>query len=119
MINNIHYEEALNNILIVVIAAAVVLVLVMLLGSKKSRFRKKLSTFFADDTVGTAKHPMEFNREYYITGEKNMRKPAKTKVRTQEFEDVCLQTAPKINGFPQQETNLNQMLIILKPYLTE
>ena len=51
MINNIHYEEALNNILIVVIAAAVVLVLVMLLGSKKSRFRKKLSTFFADDTV--------------------------------------------------------------------
>ena len=59
MINNIHYEEALNNILIVVIAAAVVLVLVMLLGSKKSRFRKKLSTFFADDTVGTAKHPME------------------------------------------------------------
>ena len=30
MINNIHYEEALNNILIVVIAAAVVLVLVML-----------------------------------------------------------------------------------------
>ena len=69
MINNIHYEEALNNILIVVIAAAVVLVLVMLLGSKKSRFRKKLSAFFADDTVGTAKHPMEFNREYYITGE--------------------------------------------------
>ena len=56
MINNIHYEEALNNILIVVIAAAVVLVLVMLLGSKKSRFRKKLSTFFADDTVGTAMH---------------------------------------------------------------
>ena len=53
MINNIHYEEALNNILIVVIAAAVVLVLVMLLGSKKSRFRKKLSAFFADDTVGT------------------------------------------------------------------
>ena len=40
-------------------------------------------------------------------------------LRTQEFEDVCLQTAPKINGFPQQETNLNQMLIILKPYLTE
>jgi len=79
MIENIHYEEALNNILIVVIAAAVVLVLVMLLGSKKSRFRKKLSTFFADDTVGTAKYPMEFNREYYITGEKNMRKPAKTK----------------------------------------
>jgi len=30
MIENIHYEEALNNILIVVIAAAVVLVLVML-----------------------------------------------------------------------------------------
>ena len=82
MINNIHYEEALNNILIVVIAAAVVLVLVMLLGSKKSRFRKKLSTFFADDTVGTANHPMEFNREYYITGEKNMRKPAKTKGAT-------------------------------------
>ena len=82
MINNIHYEEALNNILIVVIAAAVVLVLVMLLGSKKSRFRKKLSAFFADDTVGTAKHPMEFNREYYITGEKNMRKPAKTKGAT-------------------------------------
>ena len=82
MINNIHYEEALNNILIVVIAEAVVLVLVMLLGSKKSRFRKKLSAFFADDTVGTAKHPMEFNREYYITGEKNMRKPAKTKGAT-------------------------------------
>ena len=40
-------------------------------------------------------------------------------LRTQEFEDVCLQTAPKINGFPQQETNLNQMLAILKPYLTE
>ena len=40
-------------------------------------------------------------------------------LRTHEFEDVCLQTAPKINGFPQQETNLNQMLIILKPYLTE
>jgi len=40
-------------------------------------------------------------------------------LRTQEFEDVCLQTAPKINGFPQQETNLNQMLTILKPYLTE
>ena len=28
-------------------------------------------------------------------------------LRTHEFEDVCLQTAPKINGFPQQETNLN------------
>lgn len=40
-------------------------------------------------------------------------------LRTQEFEDVYLQTAPKINGFPQQETNLNQMLAILKPYLTE
>ena len=78
MIQNIHYEEALNNILIVVIAAAVVLVLVMLLGSKKSRFRKKLSTLFAEDTVGTAKYPME----YYITGEKNMRKPAKTKGAT-------------------------------------
>ena len=26
-------------------------------------------------------------------------------LRTQEFEDVCLQTAPKINGFPQQESN--------------
>ena len=25
---------------------------------------------------------MEFNREYYITGEKNMRKPAKTKGAT-------------------------------------
>ena len=79
MLENINYEEALNNILIVVIAVAIVLILVMLLGSKKSRFRKKMSEIFADDTVGSANHPMEFNREYYITGEKTMRKPSKSK----------------------------------------
>lgn len=67
------FQEAINNFLIIVIAVAIVLFLVVLLGSKRSRFRQKFEELFAQDTVGTGGHRMEFNREYYITGEKNMR----------------------------------------------
>ncbi|MBQ8688551.1 MAG: hypothetical protein IJ512_08440 [Ruminococcus sp.] len=67
------FQEAINNFLVIVIAVAVVLFLVVLLGSKRSRFRQKFEEIFAQDTVGSSGHRMEFNREYYITGEKNMR----------------------------------------------
>lgn len=67
------FQEAINNFLIIVITVAIVLFLVVLLGSKRSRFRQKFEELFAQDTVGTGGHRMEFNREYYITGEKNMR----------------------------------------------
>ncbi|MGN0631719.1 MAG: hypothetical protein ACI4JN_10370 [Ruminococcus sp.] len=67
------FRGAINDFLIIVIAVAIVLVLVVILGSKKSRFRRKFEEVFEQDTVGSAGHKMEFNREYYITGEKNMR----------------------------------------------
>ncbi|MGN0592360.1 MAG: hypothetical protein ACI4JQ_03855 [Ruminococcus sp.] len=73
------FREAINDFLIIVIAIAVVLFLVVLLGSKRSRFRQKFDEIFAQDTVGTSGHRMEFNREYYITGEKNMRLFSKSK----------------------------------------
>ncbi|MBQ8513887.1 MAG: hypothetical protein IJ496_00635 [Ruminococcus sp.] len=79
------FREAINDFLIIVIAIAVVLFLVVLLGSKRSRFRQKFDEIFAQDTVGSAGHRMEFNREYYITGEKNMRlfSKGKSPVRTE------------------------------------
>ena len=67
------FQNAINDFLIIVIAIAVVLVLVVILGSKRSRFRRKFDEIFAQDSVGTSGHKMKFNREYYITGEKNMR----------------------------------------------
>ena len=76
------FQSAINDFLIIVIAVAVVLVLVVILGSRKSKFRKKFSELFAQDTVGSAGHKMEFNKEYYITGEKNMRLFSKSKSPT-------------------------------------
>ena len=67
------FQDAINDFLIIVIAVAVILVLVVILGSKKSRFRRKFEELFPQDTIGSAGHKMEFNKEYYITGEKNMR----------------------------------------------
>jgi hypothetical protein len=67
------FRDAINDFLIIVIAIAVVLVFVVMLGSKRSRFRRKFDEIFAQDTVGSSGQRMEFNREYYITGEKNMR----------------------------------------------
>lgn len=76
------FQDAINDFLIIVIAIAVVLVLVVMLGSKKSRFRRKFDEIFAQNTVGSAGHRMEFNKEYYITGEKNMRLFSKGKSPT-------------------------------------
>ncbi len=73
------FQDAINDFLIIVIAIAVVLVLVVILGSKRSAFRRKFDELFGDDTVGASRHKMEFNKEYYITGEKNMRLFSKTK----------------------------------------
>ncbi len=76
------FQEAINDFLIIVIAVAIVLVLVVILGSRKSRFRRKFDEIFGQDTVGSAGHRMEFNKEYYITGEKNMRLFSKGKSPT-------------------------------------
>ena len=71
--------DAIDNFLIVVVAIAVVLLLVVMLGSRQSPFRRKLSQILVQNPR-TAKHqPLEFNREYYITGEKTMRRPIRGK----------------------------------------
>ncbi len=75
------FQESINDFLIIVIAIAVILVLVVILGSKKSAFRRKFDELFVQETVGSG-HKMEFNKEYYITGEKNMRLFSKTKSPT-------------------------------------
>ena len=63
------FGDAIDNFLIVVVAIAVVLLLVVMLGSRQSPFRRKLSQILVQNPR-TAKHqPLEFNREYYITGE--------------------------------------------------
>lgn len=77
------FRDAINDFLIIVIAIAVVLVFVVMLGSKRSRFRRKFDEIFAQDTVGSSGQRMEFNREYYITGEKNMRLFSKGKVHSE------------------------------------
>ena len=40
-------------------------------------------------------------------------------IHTQEFDDVILQTAPHIDGFPNQATNLEYFITILEPHKTE
>ena len=73
------FGDAIDNFLIVVVAIAVVLLLVVMLGSRQSPFRRKLSQILVQNPR-TAKHqPLEFNREYYITGEKTMRRPIRGK----------------------------------------
>lgn len=73
------FGDAIDNFLIVVVAIAVVLLLVVMLGSRQSPFRRKLSQILVQNPR-TAKHqPLEFNREYYITGEKTMCRPIRGK----------------------------------------
>ncbi len=70
------FGDAIDNFLIIMVAVAIVLLLVVMLGSRQSPFRKKISHLLVQNPNGAdRRQPLEFNREYYITGEKNMRKP--------------------------------------------
>lgn len=74
------FGEAIDSFLIVIAAVAVVLLLLVMLGSRQSPFRQKLSHLLVQNPNGAEKRqPLEFNREYYITGERNMRKPNRGK----------------------------------------
>ena len=73
------FDQAMDNFLIVLAAIAVILILVVLLGSKNSKFRRVMAKHMAGNEPNPARRFTEFNREYYVTGEKVMRKPTRTK----------------------------------------
>lgn len=74
------FGNAIDNFLIIMVAVAIVLLLVVMLGARQSPFRQKISRMLVQNPNGGAKRqPLEFNREYYITGERNMRKPNRGK----------------------------------------
>lgn len=76
------FGNAIDNFLIIMVAVAIVLLLVVMLGARQSPFRQKISRMLVQNPNGGAKRqPLEFNREYYITGERNMRKPNRGKIR--------------------------------------
>lgn len=69
------FGDAIDNFLIIMVAVAIVLLLVVMLGSRQSPFRQKLSKILVQNPNAVDKRQMlEFNREYYIIGERNMRK---------------------------------------------
>lgn len=72
------FDQAMDNFLIVLAAIAVILILVVLLGSKNSKFRRVMAKHMAGNEPNPARRFTEFNREYYVTGEKVMRKPTRT-----------------------------------------
>ncbi len=73
------FGDAIDNFLIIMIAVAVVLLLVVMLGSRQSPFRQKLSKILVQNPNVEKKQALEFNREYYIIGERNMRRPNRGK----------------------------------------
>lgn len=74
------FGDAIDNFLIIVVAVAIVLLLVVMLGSRQSPFRHKLSHMLMQNPNSNEKRmPLEFNREYYVTGERRMRKPNRGK----------------------------------------
>lgn len=70
---NENFGDAIDNFLIIIISVAVILLLVVMLGSRQSPFRKKIAAFLTPPGKGTEK--LEFNLEYYVTGERIMRRP--------------------------------------------
>lgn len=73
------FGDAIDNFLIIMVAVAIVLLLVVMLGSRQSPFRHKLSRILTQNPRNVRRTPLEFNREYYITGEKRMRRPNRGK----------------------------------------
>ena len=74
------FGNAIDNFLIIMVAVAVVLLLVVMLGSRQSPFRQKLSRLLVQNpNTADKRQPLEFNREYYITGERAMRRPNRGK----------------------------------------
>lgn len=74
------FGDAMDNFLIIVVAVAIVLLLVVMLGARQSPFRQKISHLLVQNPNANRKRQaLEFNREYYITGERNMRKPNRGK----------------------------------------
>lgn len=74
------FGNAIDNFLIIMVAVAVVLLLVVMLGSRQSPFRQKLSRLLVQNpNTADKRQSLEFNREYYITGERAMRKPNRGK----------------------------------------
>ena len=74
------FGNAIDNFLIIMVAVAIVLLLVVMLGSRQSPFRQKLSKLLVQNpNAADRRQPLEFNREYYITGERPMRKPNRGK----------------------------------------
>ena len=77
------FGNAIDNFLIIMVAVAVVLLLVVMLGSRQSPFRQKLSRLLVQNpNTADKRQSLEFNREYYITGERAMRKPNRGKKST-------------------------------------
>ncbi len=68
------FGDAIDHFLIVIVAVAIVLLLVVMLGSRQSPFRQRLGKFLVQNPDGSGKRQLEFNREYYITGERPMRR---------------------------------------------
>ena len=74
------FGNAIDNFLIIMVAVAVVLLLVVMLGSRQSPFRQKLSRLLVQNpNTADKRQSLEFNREYYITGARPMRKPNRGK----------------------------------------
>lgn len=73
--------EALNNFLIVIVAVAIVLLLLVMFGSRQSPIRLKLHKIMAQfpDWNPKQETQLEYNVEYYQTGERKMRKPNRGK----------------------------------------
>ncbi len=69
------FGDAIDNFLIVMTAVAIVLLLVVMLGSRQSPFRHALHKILVQNPNGDKRQPLEFNREYYVTGERIMRRP--------------------------------------------
>ncbi len=70
------FGDAIDNFLIIIVAVAIVLLLVVMLGSRQSPFRHAISKMLVQNPHSAEKRqPLEFNREYYMTGERSMRRP--------------------------------------------
>lgn len=70
------FGDAIDDFLIVVVAVAIVLLLVVMLGSRQSPFRHVISRLLVQNPNAPSKRQsLEFNREYYVTGERSMRRP--------------------------------------------
>ncbi len=91
------FNDALNNFLIIMIAMAIILLLVLFLGARRSSFRDWISEKTHQDFNQSNKKKkkkkkiLEFNREYYITGEKTMRKPLSGKKLSRPVSAVLVQ----------------------------